>query len=277
MLAVLLQSQLRRLHQDRYVVVQDWLTPGQVASLKTDAVALDPHSGLDCAVVASGTDGSMKHDKSVRSSRQVQLYPPPSNAVGSVDIRASLIAAVNELRSELQSSTILALPHLEPFETELSYLLYPVGGHYSRHLDLPRANSGWDLRSRKAVNGGSFTGKSTRRVVSFILYLNHGWDEEMGGALRVFPAGACGDGSADSEQMAPKEDVLPEGGTLVLFMSSDVEHKVMVTLAERQCVVGWFRELHEERVPDHDAMSLRTPLEPVCTAGYRKVAGRYIR
>ena len=30
------------------------------------------------------------------------------------------------------------------------------------------------------------------------------------------------------------------------------------THAERQCVVGWFREYHEERVPDLDWSSLHT-------------------
>ena len=40
-------------------------------------------------------------------------------------------------------------------------------------------------------------------------------------------------------------------------MSSDVEHLVRETRRERQCVVGWFREQREERVPDRDVMSLR--------------------
>ena len=44
----------------------------------------------------------------------------------------------------------------------------------------------------------------------------------------------------------------------MLLASADVEHLVRETFAERQCVVGWFREYHEERVPDLDASSLRT-------------------
>ena len=54
------------------------------------------------------------------------------------------------------------------------------------------------------------------------------------------------------------EDIVPEGGTLVLMASADVEHLVRETFAERQCVVGWFREYREEHVPDLDASSLRT-------------------
>ena len=51
---------------------------------------------------------------------------------------------------------------------------------------------------------------------------------------------------------------MPEGGTLVMMLSAEVEHLVRTTHAPRQCVVGWFREYHEERVPDLDASSLRT-------------------
>ena len=48
------------------------------------------------------------------------------------------------------------------------------------------------------------------------------------------------------------------GGTLVLLHSADVEHQVCETRAERQCIVGWFRELSEARIPDLDETSLRT-------------------
>ena len=38
-----------------------------------------------------------------------------------------------------------------------------------------------------------------------------------------------------------RADVEPEGGTLVCFYSDSVEHEVLVTHRERQCVVGWLR------------------------------------
>jgi SM-20-related protein len=114
------------------------------------------------------------------------------------------------------------------------------------------------LQGRQAANGGSFCGGRTRRVVSFILYLNRGWREANGGALRIFPAYECDDGTERSQLTGHLEDILPEGGTLVLVMSDDVEHLVRETHAERQCVVGWFREYREEPVPDRDALSLRS-------------------
>ena len=38
----------------------------------------------------------------------------------------------------------------------------------------------------------------------------------------------------------------------------DVEHLVRPTRAERQCVVGWFRQYRQGLVPDLDETSLRT-------------------
>ena len=152
------------------------------------------------------------------------------------------------------------MPHLEPFETELNYLLYPIGGHYKRHLDTGKKRDGWKLQGRSEANGGSFCGGRTRRVVSFILYLNRHWKAADGGALRIFPAHEHDDGTDDCELGGYTEDILPEGGTLVLVMSGDTEHQVMTTHAERQCVVGWFREYSEQRVPDRDPMSLRDTL-----------------
>jgi len=84
-------------------------------------------------------------------------YPPPPNAAGSVAARSRLIDNVNRLRVQLEESIMMSLPYLEPFETELNYLLYPPGGHYIRHLDIPRKiDSGWKLQGRAAAEGGSF-------------------------------------------------------------------------------------------------------------------------
>ena len=250
----LLESQLQHLKQNRYVVVPDWITIDQTNRLKRDALTLDSLHGWDCHI---GSNEKIQLDTSYRRSRQCNIYPPPSNAAGSVSTRAGMIAAVNALRNELQHSD-LALPHLAPFETELNYLCYPSGGHYDRHLDQPYSNAGWVRCGRRASDGGSFGGQHTRRVISFILYLNRDWDAADGGCLRLFPPHERGYGSADSQLAAHTEDVLPEGGTLVLLMSGDVEHQVRETRIGRQCVVGWFRELESTRVPDLDSLSLRT-------------------
>ena len=67
-----------------------------------------------------------------------------------------------------------------------------------------------------------------------------------------------GDGVEESREAVHVEDVVPEGGTLVLLMSGEVEHLVRETRAERQCVVGWFRERCQVPEPDLAQTSLRT-------------------
>lgn len=258
-----MQSELRVLGDERYVVIRNWLSSEQIDDLQADAIAVDAtQSSFDCCV--GSIDGGARLDHSVRRSRQCHFYPPPSNAAGSVAARASLIDDVRRLRVQLQASATVPLPYLEPFETELSYLLYPVGGHYRRHLDIPRRqDAGWKLQGRAASESGSLCGGRTRRVISFILYLNREWDHTDGGELRVYPAHEHAvplrsDPRAHGPVGEHVEDVVPEGGTLVLLYSGDVEHMVRETRAERQCIVGWFNEYREERVADLDTFGTHT-------------------
>ena len=269
----LLPSELAHLHQHRYAVIPDFCAPWAIAQLKADVLAVN--DCFDACKIGTDTAGDRRHDESVRRSRQASIIPPPPNHAGSVATRNALLDAVGRLRCELQSSSILRLPELAQFKTELNYLHYPVGGHYGRHLDTPYHDAGWQRLGRSASAGGSFSGARTRRVVSFILYLNRAWKAEDGGALRVFPPHEFGYGMPESQLSDDyTEDVLPEGGTLVLLMSSDVEHRVRETRADRQCVVGWFREYAELEEPDLAIDSLRTIRQLDRKATLKSVEGR---
>ncbi|MDP5008412.1 MAG: 2OG-Fe(II) oxygenase, partial [Glaciimonas sp.] len=56
---------------------------------------------------------------------------------------------------------------------------------------------------------------------SMVLYLNQDWLPEQGGALRLYPDGGS------------RQDILPLGGSLALFMSADMPHEVLVATRER--------------------------------------------
>ena len=111
----------------------------------------------------------------------------------------------------------------------LSYLYYPEGGFFRRHRDTPR----------------SFWGSPypQHREVSFLLYLDAGWQRDWGCALRIYPDRDPGTYRYDHIPPGGEEahvDVLPEAGTLVLFRSPQIEHEVLETRRPRHCVVGWF-------------------------------------
>ena len=123
----LLQSHLQSLSKHRYVVVKNWLDDVQIDELQRDAVAVDAFGASFEAAIGDATFSQARLDRDVRNSRTIQLYPPPSNAAGNEATRARLTRAVNDLRDQLQASTTLQLPHLAPFQTQMSYLLYPCG------------------------------------------------------------------------------------------------------------------------------------------------------
>ena len=63
----------------------------------------------------------------------------------------------------------------------------------------------------------------------YALFSAFGWQAEHGGALRLYLA----DGRED--------DVLPQAGTLALFLSSEMPHEVLPATRERLSLTGWFR------------------------------------
>ena len=97
------------------------------------------------------------------------------------------------------------------FDFESHFARYPAGAFYARHMDQFRGDS--------------------RRQLSCVLYLNENWKPEDGGELRFYLEG---DG-------AEFEDVLPQGGRLVVFQSGRFAHEVLPAQRERISIAGWFK------------------------------------
>ncbi|MBH2033098.1 MAG: 2OG-Fe(II) oxygenase [Pseudomonadales bacterium] len=114
------------------------------------------------------------------------------------------LTMLNDLRGQLNQALYLGL---EDYEGH--FALYPPGTFYQKHLDRFRDDD--------------------RRAVSAVFYLNSDWLPEQGGALRLY--------LADGREL----DVLPEAGTLVVFLSADLPHEVLPATRERLSLTGWLR------------------------------------
>jgi len=112
--------------------------------------------------------------------------------------------AMDALRVELNRDLLLGLDELEAH-----YALYPPGARYARHRDRFRDDDA--------------------RVLSSVLYLNRDWRTETGGQLRLYLP------------QNPHVDIYPTAGTLVLFLSAEFDHEVLLATRERLSVAGWFR------------------------------------
>jgi SM-20-related protein len=98
------------------------------------------------------------------------------------------------------------------FDFECHFSRFAPGAFYRKHID-------------------QFRGDNRRRL-SCVLYLNGNWEREYGGELRLH---------LDAVETGKFEDVLPVGGTLVLFLSERFAHEVLPAKRERLSLAGWFK------------------------------------
>ena len=115
-----------------------------------------------------------------------------------------LRVALDDLRLAMNRRLALGL-----FEFEGHYALYPAGAGYARHRDRFRDDDS--------------------RILSCVIYLNDAWSSTDGGLLRFHLPGdtTC--------------DVVPRGGTLVVFLSERFDHEVLPAARPRVSLTGWFR------------------------------------
>ncbi|WP_407293684.1 2OG-Fe(II) oxygenase [Stutzerimonas zhaodongensis] len=108
------------------------------------------------------------------------------------------------LRQRMNQTLFLGLE-----EFECHFALYPPGAFYKTHLDRFRDDDS--------------------RCVTAVVYLNPNWQPADGGELRMHFA----DGS--------HRDIPPVAGDLLVFLSGDFPHEVLVTHTDRLSLTGWFR------------------------------------
>ena len=114
---------------------------------------------------------------------------------------AHCIRTLLDLPAQLESQ--LQLPLRVPQQVMIA--AYPPGAHYRQHLD-------------------SYDGVDIPRLITVLLYL--GWEPAQGGQLRVHtPDGIC--------------DIDPLPGRMVVFMSQEILHEVLVSAGERFALTLW--------------------------------------
>jgi SM-20-related protein len=96
------------------------------------------------------------------------------------------------------------------FSYEGHYAIYAIGSRYERHLD-------------------SMAGQ-TNRLLSTVVYLDGAWALADGGELVLHAAG-------DRPAIAR---ILPQPGLMVLFLSEEFPHEVLVASRPRRSIAGWF-------------------------------------
>lgn len=96
---------------------------------------------------------------------------------------------------------------LKEFEYHFAY--YSEGYFYQKHVD-------------------AFE-KDSSRVISFVFYLNETWLPEHGGELVIY--------AENGNDIL--HTVIPEAGSLVVFLSRNFPHEVKPSLKERRSLTGW--------------------------------------
>lgn len=112
---------------------------------------------------------------------------------------------MEQLRQAVNRSLFMGL-----FDYECHLAHYPKGAFYKKHLD-------------------AFKGKSNRKLTT-VLYLNPEWSEADGGQLVIY-----------GKRGEVLETVLPQRGTLVVFLSDQFVHEVLPSQRDRFSLTGWFR------------------------------------
>ncbi len=116
------------------------------------------------------------------------------------------LAWMEQLRLGLNRRLFLGL-----FDYESHFAVYEAGGSYRTHLD-------------------AFQGE-TNRVLSTVFYLNPHWLPDSCGELLIH----------EPDGIALLETVMPDFGTMVIFLSTQFPHQVAVTHRKRYSIAGWFR------------------------------------
>jgi len=183
-----------------WCVIPDFLPDETWRALAAEARDTYEDGGFRHAGVGRGENFSIRPE--IRNDRVRWIDPLEPTA-----LQQAWLDRVESLRLAINRELMLGL-----FGFEGHFALYPEGSFYKRHFD----------RFTDAAN----------RTVTLVQYLNEDWKPEDGGALRIYQQSESG-----AEFYS---DVLPHGGSAVLFLTEKFAHEVLPANRERLSLTGWY-------------------------------------
>lgn len=175
--------------------------PGYFSRAFTDALLLDLQNLKNAGTFRAAGTGRNENNQVNDQIRNDQTLW----LEGAGEAQTAYLDQMDGLRAALNQALFLGLSSFESH-----YAQYAPGGFYKKHID--------------SLKG------ARNRIVSSVTYLTPDWTEADAGHLVLY------DGD-DNETCR----ILPQAGTLVLFMSEDIPHEVLPPARARSSIAGWYR------------------------------------
>lgn len=224
----------RRLASDGFAIIDDFLGADAIGSLRQ--AVLELRSSQPSAFVLGKTGGG-KDGKSAKKFAEAvvrgdQVAVLGDGEEGRVPGLGGLLRQADELVREMAKESVPALRKVTSRSRPMLACYPGNGARYVRHLDNP---------------GGA---GSNGRLLTMLVYLNPGWQQVDGGALRLHRLLQCGDGDADANADGSQDtahvDIAPLLDRCVCFWSDHrTPHEVLPAHTPRWAVSVWYH--HDEQ------------------------------
>ncbi|HPI41739.1 MAG TPA: 2OG-Fe(II) oxygenase [Pseudobdellovibrionaceae bacterium] len=195
-----------QLQNQSYFLWPEFLSKGEVIDLKKDLLEIRNQSGFHRAKIGKKNEEYIEDE--IRKDEIYWLNVENANSAQRI-----LWNKLEQIQLALNRNLFLGLNQFEGH-----YAIYPPGGFYKKHLD-------------------SFRSDNARKV-TIIFYLNENWAPENGGQLRIYKDKK---NDKDNNNNCEYFDVNPQAGTLICFLSGELEHEVLLSHNFRYSFTGWFK------------------------------------